>query len=48
MADTLLETSMEAQKGPYQDYSPSKRVYMGFHVSLGGCKICVSEKDVIP
>ena len=35
---TLPETNMETQKGPYEDYSPSKRGYMGFHVTLGECK----------
>ena len=34
---TLPETNMEIQKGPYKDYSPLKRGYMGFHVSLGEC-----------
>ena len=27
---TLLETNMEAQKGPYKDYSPLKRGIYGF------------------
>ena len=27
---TLLETNMETQKGPYKDYSPSKRGLYGF------------------
>ena len=34
---TLLETNVETQKGPYRDYSPSKRDYMGSHVNLGEC-----------
>ena len=30
---------METQKGPYEDYSPSKSgLYGGFHVSLGECR----------
>ena len=28
--DTLPETNMETQKGPYKDYSPSKRVLYRF------------------
>ena len=28
--DTLPETNMETQKGPYKDYSPSKRGLFGF------------------
>ena len=28
--NTLLETNMETQKGPYKDYSPSKRGLYGF------------------
>ena len=27
---TLPETNMETKKGPYKDYSPSKRVLYGF------------------
>ena len=27
---TLPETNMETQKGPYKDYSPSKRGLYGF------------------
>ena len=56
MADTecltLPETNMEAQKGPYKDYSPSKRAlygFPGFHVniSLGECRIsgCEAQSD---
>ena len=39
METTLPETNMETQKGPYEDYSPSKRGYMSFHVSLGECTL---------
>ena len=35
--NTFPETDMETQTGPYDDYSPSKGGYMGFHVSLGEC-----------
>ena len=34
---TLLEINMETQKGAYNDYSPFKRGYLSFHVSLGEC-----------
>ena len=33
---TLPETNMEAQKGPYKDYSPSKRGLYEFPCYLGG------------
>ena len=37
-ATTLLENSMETQKGPYKANSLSKMgLYMGFDVSLGEC-----------
>ena len=29
---------MEIQEGPYKDYSPFKRGYVGFHVRLGECR----------
>ena len=33
---TLPETNMETQKGPYTDYSPSKRGLHGFPCKFGG------------
>ena len=37
--NTLLETNMETQQGPYKDYSPSKRGLYGLHASLWECNI---------
>ena len=34
---TLPDTNMETQKDAYKDYSPFKRSYSGFRVSLGEC-----------
>ena len=32
--------TLKTQKGPYKDCSPSKKGgYMGFHVSLGECRV---------
>ena len=35
---TLPETNMETKKRDLKDYSPFKRDYMGFRVSLGECR----------
>ena len=55
-ATTLPETNLETQKGPYKDYSPSKRGLYGFHVSLGECNASAErrshwkprETDILP
>ena len=36
---TLPETNMETQKGPIKATVLLKGDYMGFHVSLGECKV---------
>ena len=35
--DTLRETNMETQKGPYKDYGPFKKVLYGFPCWFGEC-----------
>ena len=45
-ADTLLETNMETQRGPMKTTVLLKWGCMGFHVSLGECRVLESRCGV--
>ena len=36
---------METQKGPYKDYSPSKRVLYGFPCQFGGVYVVIAPRS---